>query len=86
MAKYWYAYNGTGDPFIASNYQILNPPSTPHCVTGTTICAIYATGSGDNLTPNAPFSSNIQQYIALALTDQNLPQPSGDQFYVYLRD
>lgn len=88
MAKFWYAYNGVGDPFNVSSYSKFTPPDTPKCTDGGTICAVYATGLGITTTPMVPFSDRIRQYIVLALTSGHVSQPRtpGAKRYVYLKD
>jgi len=86
MAKYWYAYNGTGDPFEATSYKKLHPPVKPSCTSGAEICAIAAEGYPNTLTPNNPLSTSLRQYIAQALTDKNTPQPQMGKIYVYMRE
>jgi len=88
MAKFWYAYNNVGDPFDASSYAKFNLPNKPSCTNGKNICAIYASGSTVNISPDFPFSINLQQYIILALSDSEIPQPrgTGARPFVYLKD
>ena len=87
MPKFWYAYNDVGDPFSAASYAKINLPNKPTCTNGSDICAIYASGSSVNNSPDTPFSANLQQYIALALSDSELPQPRGSgRPFVYLRN
>lgn len=88
MARYWYAYNGVEDPFDTSSYEKFDLPNRPLCTTGTEICAVYASGSSLNSTPNNPFSNNLQQYIVRALTGSEVPQPNepGAKPHVYLRN
>ena len=60
MARFWYAYNLVGDPFLASSY---NPTILkPTCTNGPTVCAIYSTGIF--LNPTSPLSRNLRIYIA----------------------
>ncbi|MBB5637831.1 hypothetical protein HDF26_000840 [Pedobacter cryoconitis] len=83
MARAWYAYIGTGSPFLAANY--FKATVKPACINGTNICAIYAY-NGD-LSPQAPLSIRLQGYISNALLS-NLAQPqdSGSvKKYVYLK-
>jgi len=81
MARCWYAYLGSGDPTLPSNYTLAGV--TPACLNGCTVCAIYAPSCG--VTPSAPLSANMRRYIAaLLITCIAQPQDS-DRFkkYVY---
>ncbi|MBB5637832.1 hypothetical protein HDE68_003757 [Pedobacter cryoconitis] len=83
MARVWYSYIGSGSPFLAANY--FRAAVKPGCINGSNICAIYAY-NGD-INPQAPFSTNLNNYISNALLT-NLPQPqdSGNaKRYVYLK-
>lgn len=86
MARFWYAYNGVGNPFEASNYERAESLIHPSCRTGTIVCAIYATGSISGLSPDEPFSSNLREYITLALTSQGVPIPDSGKRYIYMRN
>jgi len=80
MARFWYAYNGIGDPLLISSYNLSSVK--PACVNGGNICAIYTpSGAG---TP-ASLSSNIRTYIAdLQLTLIARPDSSlAIKKYVY---
>ena len=90
MARFWYAYNGIGDPYLPSSYNIIlsrppQPPPKPTCVNGTRVCAIYTPLGGIN--PTTPLSSNIRLYIAnFFLTTVAQPDSSsGTKKYVYGR-
>lgn len=81
MARSWYSYVG-GNPQEPSSY--FRASVKPGCITGTTICAIYAPNGDTN---PSPFSSNVQRYISDALINLT-PQPSlpvGSKKYVYLK-
>jgi len=83
MANYWYAYNGVGDPTLASSYSKIEF-GNPSCTAGAELCAIYVTG-GD--IPFSPLTSNILTYIANGKT-MWVPQPqlpTGTKFFVYMR-
>lgn len=84
MARYWYSYNGVGNPFGTSSYQRANIPFSPPCTVGSEICVVNAAGAPGSLNPNSPFSPNIINYIAIALTSST-PKPSGGKAYVYKR-
>jgi hypothetical protein len=83
MARSWYAYNGVGDATLAQNYSIA--ATTPGCISGSTICAIYAPADGP--TPTAPLSANMRRYIASGLTTGiSQPQlPGTPKPFVYLK-
>lgn len=59
MGRFWYAYNGIGDPLLASSYNAATV--RPGCANGPNVCAIYAVGAA---TPATPLSTNIKNYIA----------------------
>lgn len=83
--KGWYCYNGVGDPYHASSYRRVN--SKPSGETGKYICAIYA--DCGHITPQAPLSSNIQQYIAEAMVSGGSQPPHPrvrEKCFVYVRD
>ena len=80
MARFWYGYNGVGDPLLpTSYYQAFVKPT---CINGATVCAIYSPGASN---PTSPLSTRLRNYIAniqLAL----IPQPDsnlGFKKYVY---
>lgn len=74
MARNWYAYNGIGDPLLASSYNF--SPVLPTCVNGWKVCAIYASGS---VTPVAPLSANIRSYVSAGMvTGLQQPPPALD--------
>ncbi|WP_367868001.1 hypothetical protein [Pedobacter sp. WC2423] len=82
MARFWYSYNGIGDPILPTSYnQALVKPT---CITGPVVCAIYSPGA---FNPTSPLSSRLRTYIAniqLAL----IPQPDSNlasKKYVYGR-
>jgi hypothetical protein len=83
MARAWYAYVGSGDPQLASNYSFSGV--TPGCINGSTICAIYAPAGGP--APTAPLSGNLRRYIAAGLaTGVSQPQfPGTPKPFVYLK-
>ena len=83
MARCWYAYDGTGDPTLSSNFILATTP--PSCENGTMVCAIYSPNCGVN--PVAPLSANIRRYIANAIATQvSQPQfPASSKKYVYLK-
>ena len=82
MARYWYSYNGIGDPALCTSY--IQSGVKPSCINGAVVCTIYAPG-GTN--PSCPLSYRLSNYIAnlqLAL----IPQPSSPseaKKYVYGR-
>lgn len=83
MARFWYGYNGTGDPLLASSYNLAALP--PLCSSGCRICAIYTLGAA---TPSAPLSQNIRTYIATGMI-RGVAQPegpSGTVTYFFLRN
>ena len=84
MARCWYAFGGTGDPTLASNYRLTH--GTPSCLDGTEICVIYAPGCGT--VPTSPLSNNIIQYISDGLCEQLAePQlPVFSKLFVYLKN
>ena len=81
MANNWYAYNGVGDPKLASSYSKIT--GLPGCIDGSTVCAIYSPGG---LNPTSPLSSNLLSYIASGQA-QGVPQPqtTGAKLFVYMR-
>lgn len=82
MARYWYAYDQIGNPYISSSYR--RQTTTPGCLNGPVICAIYAEAGRVN---PGPLSANILQYIANGLAN-NVAEPStpaGNKFYIYLK-
>ena len=83
MAKTWYAYIGTGSPFLAANY--FRATAKPGCINGSVVCAIYAY-NGD-VSPQTPFVPSLNTYIANALlTGLAQPQDTGNaRKYVYLK-
>jgi len=85
MGRVWYILTGwTGsNPFETSSYWYIPGNLKPGCLTGTSICAIYAYNGDIN---PYPLSANIQNYISNALSTQ-VPQPIGPgaKKYVYLR-
>lgn len=81
MSRYWYAFNSVGDPFSPTSYRKIT--STPGCINGPLICAVYAQGS----TYPIGFSNNILQYISNGLAN-NIAEPAlpvGSKFFVYLK-
>ena len=83
MPNTWYAYV-SGDPTLPASYRRIT--GKPGCTTGSTICAIYTPNGG--LTPQSPFSSRIQDYIADALANL-VPEPqfpANAKKYVYLKN
>ncbi|AMP97809.1 hypothetical protein AY601_0868 [Pedobacter cryoconitis] len=80
MARFWYAYNGFGDPLLPSSYNLAS--IRPACTNGANICAIYSPGSGN---PSLPLSNNLRTYIAnVQLTLLGAPDSSlGVKKYVY---
>lgn len=76
MGRFWYAYNGIGDPFLSSSYNIVF--IKPGCINGFNSCAIYAYGP--------PFlSSRMRNYIGYLMIE-GVAQPSmpaGAKKYVY---
>ncbi|RAJ32965.1 hypothetical protein [Pedobacter cryoconitis] len=83
MARAWYAYNGVGDPFLVSSYNLAIVK--PACINGSKICAIYEFNGGSN--PQL-LSTNIRKYIAsLQLSPVAQPEsPIGAKKYVYGKD
>lgn len=85
MAKAWYAYiaGTTGDPLIAGNYRKMT--TTPGCVNGPFICAIYVEDGDD--TPLSPLNFKIARYIVDGLANGVAePQfPLAGKKYVYLK-
>lgn len=67
MARYWFSYNGYGDPLLPSSYGLTSQELPPVCSYGCKICAIYTPGAG---IPSTPLSQNIRMYIATALARQ----------------
>lgn len=83
MANSWYIYNGTGDPFIPSNY--LRTTITPTCINGCNVCAVYLLGETDPV-PVAPFTGNILTYLINSFATQtSQPTGAGRKSYVYLK-
>jgi hypothetical protein len=64
MARFWYAYIGFGNPYVASSYSFAE--TTPGCINGSTVCAINVESFGTP-TPTAPLSRNIKDYISAGL-------------------
>jgi hypothetical protein len=83
MARSWYAYKGSGDPYLPANYSLAT--IKPLCVNGPILCAIYTFDGGE--APLGPFSTNIRRYIANGLVSQlSQPQaPVNAKKYVYLK-
>lgn len=82
MARYWYSYNGIGDPTLCTSYN--QSVIKPACTIGAVVCAIYAPG-GSN--PTCPLSYRMRTYIAnlqLALIPQPDTSPAIKK-YVYGR-
>lgn len=84
MARSWYAFIPGGDPTDIERYWKTTVKHS--CLCGDRICAIYATGVGNN--PDTPLSPNMYKYIRNALlTGQLQPEtPIGSKKYVYLRN
>lgn len=82
--RFWYAYNGTGDPYSATNYRKIT--IKPAFSKGSKVSAIFARQGGDN---PQPLSGNLHQYISNALFSAE-PQPPltepGNKYYVYVKD
>lgn len=83
MAKSWYAFMGSGDPTLFSNYMKITVKHS--CLCGNHICAIYS--EGDDKQPENPLSPQLKEYIKKAMiTGQLQPDyPLGAKKYVYLR-
>jgi hypothetical protein len=82
MSRFWFAYDTVGNPFAISSYR--RQISTPGCLNGPVICAIYSPGGLDY---PAPLSHNLKRYIAAGLAN-NIAEPAtppGSKFYVYLK-
>lgn len=84
MRRCWYAYDGIGDPFLASSYIIITVK--PGCINGCTVCAIYVPACDVN--PSSPLSQNMMVYIAnlLATCIAQPSLPPGAKKYVYGKD
>jgi len=86
MARYWYSYqggSGTSPTLNEANYvKTLSTPSIL-CEGAGNVCAVYAYST--NTTAPAPFSPNLQRYIAQAAA---FPQPTdiGAQIFVYVKN
>lgn len=81
MARFWYVYDGIGNPLLSSSYNALI--TKPICSTGCRICAIYVVGAA---TPAAPLSTNIKNYIINFSMGSASPQPFeplGSKYYLY---
>lgn len=83
MAKSWYVYMGSGDPYLSSSYLGITVQHS--CLCGNQICAIYSEGDEDH--PEDPISPELQEHIKKALaTGQLQPEyPIDAKKYVYLR-
>ena len=83
MARFWYSYV-VGDAREASSYSLAL--TTPTCVNGPVMCAIYAGSGGDN--PDGPLSQNLQRYIAAALITKIAQPQDANAFkkYVYVKN
>ena len=82
MAKAWFSYLGAGNVLSPASY--VYSQDKPTCINGRTVCAIYATFTG-NLIPGG-FSENLVKYLATGRAT-GLPQPAtpvGSKKYVYL--
>jgi hypothetical protein len=82
MARFWYAYIGSGDPLTAWNYTLAEGP--PGCLNGSNICAIYAAPDSYSI---PLISRNIRNYISAGLTTGvSQPQAAGNpKQFVYLK-
>lgn len=82
MARAWYTFKGAPfDPELPSSYRrTRRSPGTSNCLTGNTICSIYVP-SGD-ITPFAPFSANILEYINDSFSS-SVPLPDTGKYYLY---
>jgi len=81
MARAWYSYTGQGSVLFPDNYAYSS--SSPTCINGRTVCAVYALYNG-TLTPTI-ISNNLAVYISSGITT-GLPQPItpvGTKRYVY---
>ena len=82
MARIWYSYDTIGNPYAISSYR--QTTTTPGCLNGPVICAIYATNGGDH---PLSISNNLREYIANGLSN-NVAEPAlpaGSKFFVYLK-
>jgi hypothetical protein len=70
MARSWYAYKGSGDPYLSSSYTLMTV--CPACINGNNLCAIFVYDGG--IIPIGPFSMNIRRYISNFLAP-GLAQP-----------
>jgi hypothetical protein len=82
MSRFWFSYDTVHSPFLPSSYK--RQISTPGCINGPVICAIYARGFGEQ--PEF-ISDNLRQYIADGLSNYvaEPATPPGSKFYVYLK-
>ncbi|WP_367867192.1 hypothetical protein [Pedobacter sp. WC2423] len=83
MARFWYAYNGYGDPILATSYNMAF--NKPTCESGFIVCAIYSPGASN---PTSPISARLRNYIA-NIQLAAIPQPDSSlniKKYVYGRN
>ncbi|MBB5623463.1 hypothetical protein HDE69_004547 [Pedobacter cryoconitis] len=83
MAKAWYLYDGSGNPFVNTSYNIYNPSSPltqPPCQDGCRLCAIQST-TAPGPRPISPLSNNVQAYLTTFFIAQ-VPQPNTTFPYV----
>jgi len=86
MARYWFSYQGgpgASPTLNEANYFKFSDHPTVFCNGAGNICAVYAYGT--NTSVPAPFSQNLQQYIATAGA---FPQPNsvGSKIFVYVKN
>ena len=80
MARFWYSYNGVGDPFLTTSYnQSLVKPT---CINGPRICAIYSPGATN---PTSPLSTRLRTYISNIFVALTAQPESNVKKYVYAR-
>ena len=87
MARYWYNYIPPGagfqPQFNPANYNLAPTNSPTGCqLVGPQICAVYAP-QGDP-TPDAPFSTNLRNYITQALAT-SAARPATGKIFVYVK-
>ncbi len=74
----WYAYNGFGDPLLASSYRLM--PVKPLCVNGCHMCAILL----DESAPIPSDLSSVLGYIYNALATCMAQPAPPSKAYVYM--
>jgi hypothetical protein len=83
MAGY-YAYMGSGDYLVPTNYRSMTLSSLPNCTNGGILCAVYLNDTTE--IPLTPFSSTLIQNITDALGNAANRGTPGAPDFVAMRN